>query len=63
MILDSIIYAYEKYYTQVFLGECKYMQEKIKTKNYIDEEFKSESVTDSDCDSDSDKSIDIDIKE
>ena len=41
IILDSIIYAYEKYYPQVFLEECKYMQEKIKTKNYIDEELKS----------------------
>ena len=28
------------------------MQEKIKTKNYIDEELKSESDTDSDSDSD-----------
>ena len=35
IILDSIIYAYEKYYPQVFLGECKYVQEKIKTKNYM----------------------------
>ena len=59
IILDSIIYAYEKYYPQVFLEECKYMQEKIKTKNYIDEELKSESDTDSDSDSD----IDIDIEE
>ena len=56
--LDSIIYACEKYYLQVFL-ECKYIQEKIKTKNYIDEELKSESDTDSDSDSD----IDIDIEE
>ena len=24
---------------QVFLEECKYVQEKIKTKNYIDEEL------------------------
>ena len=37
IILDSIIYAYEKYYPQVFLEECKYVQEKTKTKNYIDE--------------------------
>ena len=59
IILDSIIYAYEKYYPQVFLEECKYVQEKIKTKNYIDEELKSES--DSDSDSDSDYDIDIDI--
>ena len=35
------------------------MKEKIKTKNYIDEELKSES--DSDSDSDSDYDIDIDI--
>ena len=34
-----IIYAYEKYYPQVFLEEFKYMQEKIITKNYIDEEL------------------------
>ena len=40
IILDSIIYAYEKYYPQVLLEECKYVQEKIKTKNYIGEELK-----------------------
>ena len=48
IILNSIIYAYEKYYPQVFLEECKYMQEKIKTKNYIDEELKPESDNDTD---------------
>ena len=37
------------------------MQEKIKTKNYIDEELKSESDTDSDSDIDS--NIDIDNEE
>ena len=47
IVLDSIIYAYEKCYPQVFLEECKYVQEKIKTKNYID------------TDSDSDNDIDI----
>ena len=57
IILDSIIYAYEKYYLKVFLEECKYMKENIKTKNYIDMELKSES----DIDSDSDNDIDIDI--
>ena len=40
IILESIIYAFEKYYPQVFLEECKYEQEKIKTNNYIDEESK-----------------------
>ena len=54
IILDSIIYAYEKYYPQVFLEECKYVQEKIKTKNYIDEELKSESDNDTDTDTGTD---------
>ena len=58
IILDSIIYAYEKYYPQVFLEECKYVQEKIKTKNYIDEELKSESDTDNDNDNDNDNDTD-----
>ena len=57
IILDSVIYAYEKYHPQTFLEECKYVKENIKTKNYIDEELKSESDTTSDND------IDIDIEE
>ena len=32
IILDSVLYAYEKYQPQIFLEECKYVQEKIKTK-------------------------------
>ena len=43
IILDSVLYAYEKYHPQTFLEECKYVQEKIKTKNYIDKELKSDS--------------------
>ena len=27
IILDSILYAYEKYYPQIFLEECKYAKE------------------------------------
>ena len=61
IILDSIIYAYEKYYPQIFLEECKYAKENIKTKNYIDEELKSESDIDTDTNSDND--IDIDNEE
>ena len=38
IILDSILYAYEKYHPQIFLEECKYAEEKLKTKNYIDKE-------------------------
>ena len=53
IILDSIIYAYEKYYPQIFLEECKYAKENIKTKNYIDNELQSDSDS-NDSDSDSD---------
>ena len=60
IILDSVIYPYEKYHPQTFLEECKYVKEKI-TNNYIDEELKSES--DSDSDSDNDIDIDIDNEE
>ena len=54
IILDSILYAYEKYHPQIFLEECKYVKENIKTKNYIDKELKSESAGYSDNDSDID---------
>ena len=57
IILDSAIYASEKYYPQTFLEECKYIRENVKTKSYIDIELESES----DSDSDSDKGIYIDI--
>ena len=46
--LDFVLYAYEKYHPQIFLEECKYAQEKVKTKNYIDGELKSESDNDTD---------------
>ena len=59
--LDSIIYAYEKYYPQIFLEECKYAKENEKTKNYIDEELKSESELEFDIDTDTNSDNDIDI--
>ena len=31
IILDSLVYAYEKYHPQTFLEECKYAKENIKT--------------------------------
>ena len=55
IILDSVLYTYEKYYPQTFLEECKYMKENMKRKNYTDTEIESES------DSDSDNGIDNDI--
>ena len=54
IILDSVLYAYEKYHPQIFLEECKCVKENKKTKNYIDKELKSESDSNSDGDSDSD---------
>ena len=40
--------ANKKYYPQTFLEECKYVQEKIKTENLIDDDLgKSESNSDS----------------
>ena len=59
IILDSVIYAYEKDHPQTFLEECKYLKENITTKNYIEEELKSESDTDTNSDND----IDIDNEE
>ena len=53
-MLDSVLYAYEKYYPQTFLEECKYAQEKVKTKNYTDEKLKLESDNHNDNDTDSD---------
>ena len=42
--LDSVIKANKKCYLQTFLEGCKYVQEKIKTENYIDKDLeKSES--------------------
>ena len=43
IMLDSVIKANKKYYPQTFLEECKYVQEKIKFENYIDEELDSDS--------------------
>ena len=55
IILDSVHYAYEKYHPQIFLEECRYAKENIKTKNYIDKELKSESDTDTVTNSDNEE--------
>ena len=55
VMLDFVIKANKKYYPQIFLEECKYVQEKIKTENYIDEDLeKSESDSDSNDETESD---------
>ena len=54
IMIDSVIKANKKYYPQTFLEECKYMQEKIKIENYINEDLEN---GDSDSDSDSDSNM------
>ena len=55
IMLDSVIKANKKYYPQIFLEECKYVQEKIKTENSIDEDLeKSESDSDFNDETESD---------
>ena len=55
IMIDSVIKASKKYYPQTLLRECKYVQEKIKTENYIDEELeKSESDSNSNNETESD---------
>ena len=41
-LLDSVIKANEKYYPQTLLEEFKYVQEKIKTENLIDDDLEKE---------------------
>ena len=50
IILDSILYAYEKYHSQIFFEECLYAKENIKKKDFMDKELRSESDSDSDTD-------------
>ena len=64
IMIDSVIKANKKYYPQTFLEECKYVQEKIKTENYIDEDLeKSESDSDSNDETKSDIDNDNDNDE
>ena len=60
-MLDSVVKSDKKYYPQTFLEECKYVQEKIKFENYINEELYSGSndETESDSDSNDEKESDI----
>ena len=43
IMLDSVIESDEKYYPQTFLEECKYVQEKIKFENDINDNLDSNS--------------------
>ena len=60
IMLDSAIKASKKYYLQTLLEECKYVQEKIKTENYIDDDLEK---SESDSDSNDETEYDIDNDE
>ena len=54
IMLDSVIKANKKYYPRTFL-ECKYVQEKVNTENYNDDDLeKSESESGSNDETESD---------
>ena len=64
IMIDSVIKANKKYYPQTFLEECKYMQEKIKIENYVNEDLEnSDSDSDFDSDSNNETESDVDNKE
>ena len=59
IMVDSVIKANKKYYPQTLLEECKYVQEKIKVENLIDDDLeKSESDSDSSDETESDNDND-----
>ena len=54
IMLDSVIKVNKKYYHQTFLEECKYVQQKVKIENHIDQDLeKSEWDGDSNDDAES----------
>ena len=57
IITDSVIKANKKYYPQTLLEECKYIQEKIKIENYINEDLE-DSESDSDTNNETESDID-----
>ena len=59
IMIDSVIKANKKYYPQTLLEECKYIQEKIKIENYIDEDLEN-SESDSDFNNETESDNDND---
>ena len=57
IMVDSVIKANKKNYPKILLEECKYIQEKIKTENYIDEDLEN---SESDSNSNDETESDID---
>ena len=57
IMIDSVIKANKKYYPQTLLEECKYIQEKMKIENYIEEDLEN-SVSDSDSNNETESNSD-----
>ena len=57
-MIDSVIKVNKKYCLQTFLEEFKYVQEKLKIGNYIDEDLEN-----SESDNDSNNETESDIEE
>ena len=60
IMIDSVFSVNKKYYPQTLLEECKYIQEKIKIENYINEDLEN---IESDCDSNNEIDFDTDNEE
>ena len=60
IMIDSVIRVNKKYYPQTLLEECKYILEKIKILNHIDEDLEN---SESDDRSNNETESDIDIEE
>ena len=56
IMINSVIKVNKKYYPQTLLEECKYTQEKIKIKSYINQDLE-----DSESDSDTNNETEFDI--
>ena len=55
IMLDSVIKANKNYYPQTLLEECRYVQERKKIENLVDDDLeKSESDSDSNDETESD---------
>ena len=57
IMIDSVIKANKKYYSQTLLEECKYTQERKKIENYINEDLE-DSESDSDANNETESDID-----
>ena len=60
IMIDSVIKVNKKYYPQTLLEECKYIKEKIKIENYINEDLEN---SESDSDSNNEAKSDTDNEE